>query len=329
MWDSILGHEQNKEFLKRYLQAESRPHALLFCGAEGLGKRALAQQFAKTLLCLHEDGMDGCESCRLLNFADGNISHPDFLLLAPEEDSRNIKIEQVKEIIRQSAFAPVLSKYKVCIVDGADKMTADAANSFLKLLEEPPQGWVIILIATAENALLPTILSRVVRLRFNPVDVALVKQLLQKQQLTEQEAEVLARVSEGSAGTALALSEQQFFNCRKQALALIEAFPLPSAFNYLGTFNMPDKDYSQAQLFIKALQVLMRDMLLLKIAASADLYNTDLSDELRELAAGWQPRQLRGALRKIDDAYKALTESAGIKLTLEAMALQIDILRKE
>lgn len=329
MWDSILGHEQNKEFLKKYLQAESRPHALLFCGAEGLGKRALAQQFAKTLLCLHEDGMDGCESCRLLNFADGNISHPDFLLLAPEEDSRNIKIEQVKEIIRQSAFAPVLSKYKVCIVDGADKMTVDAANSFLKLLEEPPQGWVIILIATAENALLSTILSRVVRLRFNPVDVALVKQLLQKQQLTEQEAEVLARVSEGSAGTALALSEQQFFDCRKQALALIEAFPLPSAFNYLGTFNMPDKDYSQAQLFIKALQVLIRDMLLLKIAASADLYNTDLSDELRELAAGWQPRQLRGALRKIDDAYKALTESAGIKLTLEAMALQIDILRKE
>lgn len=329
MWDSILGHEQNKEFLKKYLQAESRPHALLFCGAEGLGKRALAQQFAKTLLCLHEDGMDGCESCRLLNFADGNISHPDFLLLAPEEDSRNIKIEQVKEIIRQSAFAPVLSKYKVCIVDGADKMTADASNSFLKLLEEPPQGWVIILIATAENALLPTILSRVVRLRFNPVDVALVKQLLQQQQLTEQEAEVLARVSEGSAGTALALSEQQFFDCRKQALALIEAFPLPSAFNYLGTFNMPDKDYSQAQLFIKALQVLMRDMLLLKIAASADLYNTDLSEELRELAAGWQPRQLRGALRKIDDAYKALTESAGIKLTLEAMALQIDILRKE
>lgn len=329
MWDSILGHEQNKEFLKKYLQAESRPHALLFCGAEGLGKRALAQQFAKTLLCLHEDGMDSCESCRLLNFADGNISHPDFLLLAPEEDSRNIKIEQVKEIIRQSAFAPVLSKYKVCIVDGADKMTADAANSFLKLLEEPPQGWVIILIATAENALLPTILSRVVRLRFNPVDVALVKQLLQQQQLTEQEAEVLARVSEGSAGTALALSEQQFFDCRKQALAMIEAFPLPSAFNYLGTFNMPDKDYSQAQLFIKALQVLIRDMLLLKIAVSADLYNTDLSDELRELAADWQPRQLRGALRKIDDAYKALTESAGIKLTLEAMALQIDILRKE
>ena len=208
-------------------------------------------------------------------------------------------------------------------------MTVDAANSFLKLLEEPPQGWVIILIATAENALLPTILSRVVRLRFNPVDVALVKQLLQKQQLSEKEAEVLARVSEGSAGMALALSEQQFFDCRKQALALIEAFPLPSAFNYLGNFNMPDKDYSQAHLFIKALQVLMRDMLLLKIVASADLYNTDLTDELQGLAAGWQPRQLRGALRKIDDAYKALTESAGIKLTLEAMALQIDVLRKE
>ena len=86
MWDSILGHEQNKDFLIKFLQAESRPHALLFCGEEGLGKRALAQQFAKTLLCLHTDGVDNCESCRLLNFADGNIRHPHFLLLAPEEE---------------------------------------------------------------------------------------------------------------------------------------------------------------------------------------------------------------------------------------------------
>ena len=167
------------------------------------------------------------------------------------------------------------------------------------------------------------------RLRFNPVDVSLVREVLKKRQLTEQEADVLARVSEGSVGTALALSEQQFFACRKQALALIEALPLPQAFNYLATFNLPDKDYTQAQLFVKALQVLLRDMLLLKVAASADLYNTDLSAELQELAAGWQPRQLRGALREIDNAYKALTESAGIKLTLEAMVLQIDMLRKE
>ncbi len=328
MWDRILGHKQNKEFLERYLRVAGRPHALLFCGAEGLGKLALAQQFARTLLCLHGDGMDNCESCRLLNFADGNISHPDFLLLAPEEDSRNIKIEQVKEIIRQSAFAPVLAANKVCIVDGADRMTVDAANSFLKLLEEPPHSWVIILIAASENALLPTILSRVVRLRFNPVEVSLVKQALVMRQIPEQEAEVLARISEGSPGTALQLAEQQFFDCRKQAQALLEALPLPSAFNYLGNFHMPDKDYAQALLFVKTLQVLLRDMLLLKVGMSEKLYNTDMPDLLQELAAGWQTRQLRKSLQEIDNAYKALTESAGIKLTLEAMAVKIDMLRK-
>lgn len=328
MWDRILGHKQNKEFLEKYLHVAGRPHALLFCGAEGLGKLALAQQFARTLLCLHGDGMDNCESCRLLNFADGNISHPDFLLLTPEEDSRNIKIEQVKEIIRQSAFAPVLAANKVCIVDGADRMTVDAANSFLKLLEEPPHSWVIILIAASENALLPTILSRVVRLRFNPVEVSLVKQALVMRQIPEQEAEVLARISEGSPGTALQLAEQQFFDCRKQAQALLEALPLPGTFNYLGNFHMPDKDYAQALLFVKTLQVLLRDMLLLKVGMSEKLYNTDMPDLLQELAAGWQTRQLRKSLQEIDNAYKALTESAGIKLTLEAMAVKIDMLRK-
>ena len=81
MWDSVLGHEQNKEFLQNFLQREARPHALLFCGAEGLGKKKLALEFAKTFLCLNGKGDDGCEACRLLNFADGNVSHPDFILV--------------------------------------------------------------------------------------------------------------------------------------------------------------------------------------------------------------------------------------------------------
>ena len=62
MWDSVLGHEQNKEFLKNFLEAQARPHALLFCGAEGMGKKKLALEFAKSLLCLNGKGKDGCEA---------------------------------------------------------------------------------------------------------------------------------------------------------------------------------------------------------------------------------------------------------------------------
>lgn len=329
MWDSVLGHEQNKAFLQRYLQAAERPHALLFCGAPGLGKKHLALQFAKTLLCLHMDGSDGCESCRLLNFEDGNFSHPDFILVQLEEDSKNIKIEQIKELIRQAAFAPVLSQNKACIIDGADKMTADAANSFLKLLEEPPAGWVIILLAAADTALLPTILSRVVKLRFNPVSALQVEEALRQRQIPSEEAAVLARISEGSVGMALTLAEQNLFECRRQVMAFLEALPLQGAFNYLAGFKMPDKEYGQAILFVQVLQTVLRDMLLVKVGRQDGLYNGDLTGQLQELAGGWREQALEQALIAANDAYKALNESAGVKLVLESMALHIDSLRKE
>ena len=176
MWDNILGHKSQKEFLERYLLARERPHALLFVGAEGLGKKQLALAFAKALLCASHTGSDHCEACRLMNLEDGNLSHPDFLLVQREQDEKtgrykDISKEQIADLITKSAFAPVMSDTKVCIVEDIDRMSVVAANSFLKLLEEPPVGWVLVLLATDENKLLSTIMSRVVCLRFLPVPV--------------------------------------------------------------------------------------------------------------------------------------------------------------
>ena len=84
MWDDILGHEQNKEFLARLLQPGNRPHALLFYGPEGIGKKQLALRFAKTFLCQKPDEhpCGRCESCRLINLAEHSFAHPDFILLS-------------------------------------------------------------------------------------------------------------------------------------------------------------------------------------------------------------------------------------------------------
>lgn len=330
MWDSVLGHQQNKEFLMRYLKAGERPHALLFCGGEGLGKRQLALHFAKTLLCFNQNGADKCESCRLLNFDDGNLSHPDFIFLEPEEGAKNIKIEQIKELINQSAFGPTMSQNKVCIVDKADTMTTEAANSFLKLLEEPPEGWVIIMLAASENKLLPTILSRVVKLRFSPVAVRDVKQVLSAQGINASEASVLARISEGSIGMALTLDQQGVFDSRQQAVAFLEALPLNAPVNYLANrswIDKPDKD--KAFLLVKNLQLLLRDMLFLKINLPDELYNCDLKDNLALLAKGWNYSSLKSALSEVNLAYEALASSVSPKLALEAMALKIDKFRKE
>lgn len=330
MWDSVLGHEQNKEFLQNFLQREARPHALLFCGAEGLGKKKLALEFAKTFLCLNGKGDDGCEACRLLNFADGNVSHPDFILVERLPEKRDLSIEQMRDLAKQAAFAPVLSKNKICIVEDADRLTEAAANSFLKLLEEPPAGWLIILLASSEDKLLTTILSRVVKLRFNPLAVADVKKLLLARGVDADASEVLARISEGSVGTALNLNEQNALEYRQTALSFLEALPLEFPMNYVIDRTWVVKyERAEAMLFVKLLQLLLRDMLFIKTGVTVNLYNCDVQENLTALSGGWQPQGLKKALAATNDAYKALASSVGVKLVMENLAMKIDNFRKE
>ncbi|MBQ7317713.1 MAG: DNA polymerase III subunit [Phascolarctobacterium sp.] len=330
MWDSVLGHEQNKEFLQSFLQREARPHALLFCGAEGLGKKKLALEFAKTFLCLNGKGDDGCEACRLLNFADGNVSHPDFIMVERLPDKRELLIDQMRELTKQAAFAPVLSKNKICIVEDADTMREAAANSFLKLLEEPPEGWLIILLASSEDKLLTTILSRVVKLRFNPLAVADVQQLLVERGIDASESEALARISEGSVGAALNLHRQQALEYRQTAVSFLEALPLELPLNYLAGRTWVEKyERNEAILFVKLLQLLLRDMLFIKIGMTANLYNCDLQKNLAELSSGWQLQGLKKTLAAVNDAYRALETSTGVKLVMENLAMKIDNFRKE
>ena len=330
MWDSVLGHEQNKDFLVKFLQAQARPHALLFTGGEGLGKKQLALAFAKTLLCLNQRGDDGCESCRLLNFQDGNLSHPDFILLQRYEDKTEIIIDQIRDLIGQAAFAPVLSRYKVCIVEDADRMNVSAANSFLKLLEEPPAGWVIILLATKEDALLPTVLSRVVTLRFHPVPLSEVEQHLLGQGVQPEQSRVLARLSEGSIGLARSLQELDVWSYRQTARELLQALPLSAPLNFIGECKWVEKYTRQeAILFIKLLQLLLRDMLLLRSRLQCNLYNCDWQQDLADLAQKWSLQGIKEALAALNESHRALQSNAGVKLVLEACAMKIDMIRKE
>ena len=336
MWDNILGHKSQKEFLERYLLAQERPHALLFVGAEGLGKKQLALAFAKALLCASHTGSDHCEACRLMNLEDGNLSHPDFLLVQREQDEKtgrykDISKEQIADLITKSAFAPVMSDTKVCIVEDIDRMSVVAANSFLKLLEEPPVGWVLVLLATDENKLLSTIMSRVVCLRFQPVPVENVAKLVEMRGVEPTQAAVLARISEGSVGTALSLAEQNVLELRQQAVAFLEALPLNMPLNYLAGRAWQQKNFErpEALLLVKMLQLLVRDLIMCKLSLEDKVYNCDLQGELAAAANNWQLDALKRALQHIQEAYAALENSVGVRLVLEAMALKIDQAYKE
>jgi DNA polymerase-3 subunit delta' len=157
--------------LRRSLERNRLAHAYLFAGPRGSGKEAMARTLAKALNCLERDhdccadGARRCDSCRRVD----NNAHPDVHWLRPESKSRRIQVDQMREFMRTVNLRSSMGGVKVGIAVDAECMTEDASNAFLKTLEEPPAQTVIILLCSSPQRLLPTIISRCLRISFGPV----------------------------------------------------------------------------------------------------------------------------------------------------------------
>lgn len=203
MFNKILGNEEIQNLLKQAIKNNRTSHSYLFVGTEGIGKKQIAKEFAKALLCLNNDKYcNTCKSC--IEFDDNN--NPDFVILEPDENS--IKIEQIREIQRKVVEKPIISNQKVYIIDNSDKMTTEAQNCLLKTLEEPPKYITIILIGTNENAFLSTIKSRCTILRFKDIPQHKIEEYLDTQQIYFKDKRIL-KACGGSIGKALEIKDRQ------------------------------------------------------------------------------------------------------------------------
>lgn len=154
MFENIIGNEDKVNILKVALNSNNISHAYLFEGAKGVGKKTIAEDFAKSIL-----------KC------DNLESSPDYKYIKRFEDKKDILVDQIrKEIIDDIYIIPATGDKKVYIIDDAEFLNTASQNALLKTLEEPPKYAVIILIASNLNTFLPTILSRVYKISFNPVN---------------------------------------------------------------------------------------------------------------------------------------------------------------
>lgn len=204
MFEHIIGNEQIKNILQESIKRNKTSHSYLFVGIEGIGKKIVAKEFAKKLLCLEENKQESnCKSC--IEFDSNN--HPDFLLLEPEGNV--IKIEQIRQLQKRIQEKPIISHKKVYIINDADKMTKEAQNCLLKTLEEPPEFSTIILIGTNENAFLSTIKSRCMILHFQKIEDEKIKQYLSNQLEETNITENMLKMFQGSIGKAIKLKDKQ------------------------------------------------------------------------------------------------------------------------
>jgi DNA polymerase III subunit delta' len=239
VWDEILGHERQKQWFENAMRAKRLASTFLFVGSSGIGKRRLAISIAKSLLCLRRssDSYDACQACESCVQIDAG-TNPDLLLASKPADKASLPMEllvgSVENRLRdgicyQLHIKPFHGHRRIAIIDDADTIQGEAANSMLKTLEEPPPGAVIFLIGTNEQRQLPTIRSRSQVVRFQPLSKAHVAKLLVRNGLIDDlaRAEEIASISNGSYARAAVLADEDFRQLHREISTQLSTLPIP------------------------------------------------------------------------------------------------------
>lgn len=202
-FENIVGNTKIKQELKNVANSNAVSHSYLFVGEEGIGKKQIAREFAKMILCLSQEkeNCNQCDSC--IKFISNN--NPDFIEIS--EDGNSIKIAQIRELQEKIYQKPIVSSKKVVIMDNSEKMTEEAQNSLLKTLEEPPEYIVIILITSNENKLLNTIKSRCLKLSFVNIDGKEMLEYIDKNQEIQKPSQSILELCNGSIGRLIKIND--------------------------------------------------------------------------------------------------------------------------
>ncbi len=317
-FEGIYGQEKPLAVLRRSLEKGRVPHAVLFHGLRGVGKRTTALAFAKVLNCDRGDACGLCPSCRKIE--SGN--HPDVVVIEPR--GHFIRIEDIRDLRNQMRFRPLEGRKRIFILVDAERMNITAANAVLKTLEEPSPVHVLILISSRPYLLPMTILSRCQRLRFQPIPSGVVARYLEeKAGLDGETAAALAASSGGSIGRALEMQGESYLARRKQFMERIrEGFSDPmKGILFAGSFG---RDKKEIHLRLDILKSWYRDLLVCKETSDAGrLVHRDFADAIEAMAEGMTTADILAGLDAIAWAHDALERNVNKQLTLEAMTFKL------
>jgi len=200
-------HQPYWEHLSAYVKQQRIPQVLLIKGRGGLGKQQLALHFAQFLMCSERQENAACHTCESCRLFIAN-THPDFMMLQPEELGKAIGVDLVRRLIAKLALKPQYSGYRVVLVNPAEAMNRNAANAFLKCLEEPPERTLFLLVAELSQQLPATVISRCqMLLLVSPVAV-IARQWLQAQGVAEQQQVPLLNLAQGAPLLALKYAQE-------------------------------------------------------------------------------------------------------------------------
>ena len=324
-FENILGQPQVREFLRATVAHDKVSHAYLFTGPAGSNKTMAAYAFAQAVLC--PKGASGprggncgvCDACRRIM----RKKHPDVRYFAPE-GAGGYLVEQIRDIVADTSMAPIQAHKKVYILDRVDLLGVQAANAFLKTLEEPPAYGVLLILTTNVEALLPTIVSRCVVLNMKPVRDDIVRKfLMEDMQIPDYKANVCVAFARGNIGRAkLLASSEDFDNVKEEAVTLLkyihdmEISEIVAAIKKISEYKLDVTDY------LDILSIWYRDVLLFK--ATNDANHLIFKEEIKYIRKEADQKSYEGIeiiLDSLEKAKSRLSANVNFDLTMELLFL--------
>jgi DNA polymerase III subunit delta' len=319
--DELTGYETQIRLFRRILSRKAFHSSYLFYGPLGVGKRKLAKAFASAIFCteLENDFCGRCSACRRM--ASGH--YPDFRLIEP--DGAYIKIEQTRHVIGEAATKPLEGPKKIFVLDPLERMRAEAANSLLKVLEEPFDFSLFILITSSPRAILPTIDSRCQKIRFSPLPFETVAQHLEERlQMASEKANTLARLSGGRPELAEQLAEGDFLTQRDEILKIITKIGRDKELAAARASDRFRSNRDEAERFLHLLLPLLRDAACLRENPDSPvLLNQDRKKEITEVLQYFELDQLMSAWKSATEAVWNIRQNANVQAQLDHVLFQL------
>ena len=361
-FQEFLGNSTTVARLRESVRVGRFPQALILAGPKGSGKYTLALMLARAVNCLNPTESDGlpdfcgkCTNCARIGEAadlDGRVAeaiaaredmrdvdkretrifvqtHPDVLIVPPDPPQLLIKLGQVRQVIHAAYYRPPVEARRSISIFTSSAFMKEAANSLLKVLEEPPEYTSLILLAENPQELLPTIRSRAVLHRLGALPAAEIEAVLAKRrpELKAQERALVARLAEGAVGRALTLDPEVYLASRQDALVVLRtALKEPDysqLFRATETYRAGADGQEKTVSLLRALGSLIEDLLLVVAGTPALVRNVDMSAELERLAQGLTIDWVDGAARALVQVEQGMRRNLLRSLSLDAMTLNM------
>ncbi len=321
-FQEIIGHEQIIEHLQNAIEMDKVSHAYIINGPDMSGKRMLAEAFATTLQC-EEGKRDACMTCRSCKQAV-EYNQPDIIYVSHDKPN-TIGVDDIRtQVNNDIVVKPYSSKYKIYIIDEAEKMNVQAQNALLKTIEEPPAYAIIILLTTNADRFLPTILSRCIMLNIKAVKDDIIRPyLMEHYSIPDYQADVCTAFAQGNVGKAIQLARSENFKELKAAVLQllkriddIELYEMGEAVKQISEYKLEIQDY------FDLMMIWYRDVLYMKATNDANkLIFKDEVYDIKNQAAKKSYQGIENIIEALEKAKVRLNANVNFDLVIELLLL--------